>query len=176
MVISSKPVVAGAHFREASGMLRLNFHSGAVVAVEAPADFRVESAMQLALASGRVNVWCPESAHGFQVRTDSAVLTDLGTSFGVQTDGNGKAECVVMDGLVEVAKGAQKVRLAEGNAIEANEGEAIRTVAFEPSSFAKTWALSFGILSTRGAVVAADPDTPGKVEPCGGQRECPGDS
>ena len=154
---AAEPIVPGRKITAASGLLRLNFHNGAVIAIEAPAEFTVVSGMEISLAGGRLNGWCPETARGFRVRTGTACLTDLGTSFGVNSSG-GKSEFVVLSGLVEVERDREKIRMTEGDALEATSTEPLKPVGFEPSAFKNTWALSYGIVSTRGAVVPANPD------------------
>src|SRR5690606_27509002 len=77
-IASREKVRAGSQLHESSGWIRMEFKNGAVIAVEAPADLTVVSGMEIALDRGRLNGWCPESAHGFRVHTASASLTDLG--------------------------------------------------------------------------------------------------
>lgn len=156
-------VRAGDHFEVSSGLIRMDFKNGAVAAIEAPLKVTILSGMEIHLQSGRLNAWCPDSAHGFKVRTSTAVLTDLGTSFGISASEQGKSEFIVLDGLVEVEKGGEKIRVKEGNAIEARTGNLMKSVIFDASGFKKTWPISNGILSTRGAVIPADPDTPEKL-------------
>lgn len=161
--VTKSPLHAGQSFNESSGLIRLDFHNGAVVAIEAPAKLTVVSAMEISLDSGRLNAWCPDTAHGFKVRTKSAELTDLGTSFGVTAAADGKAGFMVLDGSVEVMKGGETRRLDQGDAVEATRKEQLKSIAFDPSGFKNTWPLAQGILATKGAVVPADPDIPEKV-------------
>ncbi|MBK1881834.1 hypothetical protein JIN85_05375 [Luteolibacter pohnpeiensis] len=162
-VISTTHIRAGMHVEAVDGLQRLDFKNRAVVAVEAPMSMRVVSEDEVILEKGRLNAWCPDTAHGFQVRTSSAVVTDLGTSFGVNISHDGREEFVVLDGMVQVEKGEEKVKLSEGGALESSLENPLKSVVFEPSDFRKTWPLSYGILATRGAVVPADPDIPAKV-------------
>lgn len=154
---SGKPVRAGQVFSEERGLMRFEFNNGAIVAIEAPAKFVVVSAKEITLESGRLNAWCPDTAHGFKVRTASGSLTDLGTSFGIRVTPE-HSEFVVLDGLVEVEKGSEKIQVTEGNAVQANQSTPLNTLAFAPADFRATWALAYGILSTRGAAVPPDPD------------------
>lgn len=163
IVHSRTTVKAGQKFDETQGLVRLDFLNGAVVAVEAPARLSVVSGMEIALESGRLNAWCPETAHGFKVRTRSAALTDLGTSFGVSASADGRSEFVVLDGLVEVERSGEKVRLEQGKALTSTPKESLQSVAFDPSGFKNTWPLASGILSTTGSVIPVSPDVPEKV-------------
>jgi len=157
------PVQAGSVFEEKTGLIRLDFKNGAVAAIEAPLKLTVVSGMEIVLESGRLNAWCPEPAHGFKVRTASALLTDLGTSFGISASPDGKSEFVVLDGLVEVEKGTDKRQLAKGDAVQAGKVDPLRAVEFSPSAFKNSWSFSNGIVSTRGAVIPANPDVPEKL-------------
>ncbi len=161
-IIGHGTVRAGGRLVEDAGWIRLEFANGAVIAVEAPADLTVVSGMEVALGRGRLNGWCPESAHGFRVTTASASLTDLGTSFGVNASA-GRAKFMVLDGRVEVEKGEDKRQLAMGDAVETTLAEPLRDIVFDPSGFHKTWALSHGILATRGALMPVRPDVPEKL-------------
>lgn len=158
---SAVPVFAGHTVEESTGLVRLDFKNGAVTAIEAPLKVKVVSGTEIILESGRLNGWCPDSAHGFRVLTSTAALTDLGTSFGVSVE-NGKSEFVVLDGMVEVQKAGESVRLIQGGALEAGD-DAMKTVTFDASGFRNTWPLSNGILATQGAVIPADPDVPEKL-------------
>jgi hypothetical protein len=162
-VVSSRAVRAGEKLEETSGLIRLDFTNGAVIAIEAPAKLTVVSVMEIDLKTGKLNGWCPDTAHGFKVTTDSAGLTDLGTSFGVTATQDGKAEFMVLDGEVEVQKGQEKVRLLQGDAVKTSKQEKLLNTEFDPSGFKNTWPLAQGIFATKGAVVPADPDVPEKV-------------
>jgi len=162
-VVSARAVKAGEKLEETSGLMRLDFNNGAVIAVEAPAKLKVVSAMEIALDTGKLNGWCPDTAHGFKVTTASADLTDLGTSFGVTATQNGKAQFMVLDGEVEVQKGKDKMRLTQGDAVKASTRDKLSNTPFDPSDFKNTWPLAQGIYATKGAVVPANPDVPEKV-------------
>ncbi|MCW1884959.1 hypothetical protein OKA04_09485 [Luteolibacter flavescens] len=143
-----------------TGVTRMEFSNGAVVAIEAPAELSVRSGDEVVLEHGRLNAWCPETAHGFRVVTASATLTDLGTSFGVTAERDGTADFMVMDGKVEVQKDDEKRLIERGAALRARRGKRLSVVAFEPSGFRRTWPVASGIHSTRGEVVTAPPGTP----------------
>jgi hypothetical protein len=156
----SRPVHVGEKLEFSSGVSRMEFTNGAVVAIEAPAALSIRSAVEMRLDHGRLNAWCPESAHGFRVVTGSATLTDLGTSFGVSTSADGTTDFVVLDGKVEVEKDGETRTVLKGGALRANRGKGLRDVAFEPLPFRRTWPVASGIRSTRGEVVPAPPGTP----------------
>ncbi|MEK7951082.1 hypothetical protein [Luteolibacter soli] len=163
VVSSSRPVTEGEKLEELTGLIRLDFKNGAVIAVEAPAELTVVSAMEINLKTGKLNGWCPDTAHGFKVTTDSADLKDLGTSFGITATQDGKAQFMVLDGEVEVQKGKETMRLIQGDAVKASIQDNLSNTPFDPSGFKNTWPLAQGIYATKGAVVPADPDVPDKV-------------
>ncbi|RYD40734.1 MAG: hypothetical protein EOP85_13765, partial [Verrucomicrobiaceae bacterium] len=162
-VISSKPVHAGSVIEEPNGLYRLDFQNGAIVAVEGPSKVKILSGTEMELISGRLNAWCPDTAYGFKVRTASAELTDLGTSFGIHATPDGKSEFMVLDGLVEVQKGSDIRRLEQGDAVTSGLHQTLQSMTFDPSVFKNTWAFANGILSTRGAVTAVGPDIAEKL-------------
>jgi len=158
-LIARHDISPGYHHSPKQGLFRINFHNGAVVAIEGSADFRIESAMKMRLNSGKLNAWCPESAHGFQVVTATGTVTDLGTSFGVSAERNGGSNFLVLDGLIEVSQGKETRRLEQGQAVRTAKVSGIEDLAFEPTPFARTWPLASGIISTEGSVKPAPPGT-----------------
>jgi ferric-dicitrate binding protein FerR (iron transport regulator) len=157
---ASRAVHIGEKLKFSEGVSRVEFSNGAVVAIEAPAALSIRSAVEVMLDHGRLNAWCPESAHGFRVATGAGTLTDLGTSFGVSTSADGTTDFVVMDGKVEVEKDGETRTVVKGGAVQAGRGKRLRDVAFEPLPFHHTWPVASGIHSTRGEVVPAPPGTP----------------
>ncbi|RYD23147.1 MAG: hypothetical protein EOP88_05395 [Verrucomicrobiaceae bacterium] len=158
---SSRPVRTGETLEFSNGVSRLEFSNGAVVAVEAPASLSVRSVEEVVLRHGRLNAWCPETAHGFRVVTNSATLIDRGTSFGVSAAMDGTADFVVLDGKVEVEKDGETRTLLKGGALRANrKNKGLRDLAFEPSPYQRTWPVASGIRTTKGEVVPAPPGTP----------------
>ncbi|MCW1926261.1 FecR domain-containing protein [Luteolibacter arcticus] len=156
----SRPVRTGEKLVFSTGITRMEFTNGAVVAIEAPATLTIRSANEVVLDRGRLNAWCPETAHGFRVVTASATLKDLGTSFGVSAAADGSADFMVLDGKVEVKKDNETRLIERGAALRARRGTRLSDVAFEPSAYHRTWPVASGIRSTRGEVVPAPPGTP----------------
>lgn len=157
---ASRSVRSGETLEVSSGVSRLEFSNGAVVAIEGPASLAVRSPEEVELHHGRLNGWCPETAHGFRVVTTSATLTDRGTSFGVSAATDGTSDFVVLDGTVEVERDGETRTLLEGGAVRANRDKGLHDLAFEPSLYQRTWPVASGIRTTRGEVVPAPPGTP----------------
>ncbi|MFD0895585.1 hypothetical protein KBB96_19370 [Luteolibacter ambystomatis] len=158
--ISSRDVRAGFKNTLESGLCRLDFGNGAVVALEGPASYEVLSPLSMRIHSGKLNAWCPESAHGFQVLTKSAKVTDLGTSFCVSARDDGSADYMVLVGQIEVSTRGDVRRISQGVALESDASKKLKPLDFEPSDFSRTWPLASGILSTAGSVRPAPPGTP----------------
>ncbi len=71
------------------GIVEITFDDGAVVIVEAPVAFKIESPKSLFMTAGRMHAIVSEYATGFTVNTPSASIIDLGTEFGVSVEGDG---------------------------------------------------------------------------------------
>ncbi|MGI9468962.1 MAG: FecR domain-containing protein [Rubripirellula sp.] len=141
------------------GIVRLDFSSGASVAVEGPAQLDLVDEMRLVLHRGVVTATVPESASGFVIDTDSAHVVDLGTAFGVSVSHAGQTDVCVFEGEVEVStppvgrESQQTQLLREGEAIRSSKASnSIDSVAFESSQFENTWPVSSGVLQTTGAI------------------------
>ena len=99
-------LVPGGPLRLAAGTVHLELFSGVTLLVEGPAAFEVESAMKVAVASGRVQARVPEPAVGFRLATAAGELVDLGTEFAVDAGVEGTGEPVrvrVLDGAVTLS-------------------------------------------------------------------------
>jgi hypothetical protein len=105
-----------------SGLMEIAYDTGAKVILEGPVTYGVESMnggfLLLGKLTGRVEV---EAAKGFSVRTPTAIVTDLGTEFGVQVDGSGETVLHGFRGAIEIqavgnaAKAGHNVRVLRAN-------------------------------------------------------------
>ena len=84
------------------GIVRLDFTSGAQIAVEGPARLEIVDEMCVVLKRGILTATVSPSASGFVVDTATARIVDLGTAFGVAVEEDGQTDVCVFDGLVEV--------------------------------------------------------------------------
>lgn len=102
----------------ASGLMEITYDTGAKVILQGPVTYEVESAnggyMQVGKLTGLVE---KKMAKGFFVRTPGALVTDLGTEFGVEVGNNGKTQTVVFVGAV---------RMTAGGRSDPNEGRILR--------------------------------------------------
>ncbi len=114
----------GQSYRLVAGSVELLTSHGARVVIEAPADFRFESAQRLHMMRGRLAAEVPPKAKGFTVITPSGDAVDLGTQFGVDVPEDGAAEIHVFEGeVIAKASGAgTETSLRGGDAVTMNQG------------------------------------------------------
>jgi hypothetical protein len=89
-----------------SGTIEIAFRSGAVVRLEGPAMFGIDSCLRGSLEFGSIEVYAPESASDFTVNTPVMDVVDLGTRFSMQVDQeSGQADVSVSEGRVDLHLG-----------------------------------------------------------------------
>lgn len=104
------------------GVARMNLDPGTSLLLEAPCQIEIKSVAEVALRHGRLVAVVPPQAKGFRVRTRAALLTDLGTEFGVIARPDGSVEAHVLKGRVAVALDPN--RSGRKASIVVNEGQA----------------------------------------------------
>ena len=107
-----------------AGSVALITARGARIVIEAPAEFRFESAQRLHMKRGRLAADVPPAAKGFTVITPTGDAVDLGTRFGVDVPSSGAAEVHVFRGeVITKATGARaKQSLRTGDAVTFDQG------------------------------------------------------
>jgi hypothetical protein len=107
-----------------TGMIEVQFPTGASVIIEAPAVFSIASDTRLLMHTGQCSVHAPDGAEGFRVETPLAKIVDLGTRFSVSVDEAGGTDVQVVEGIAEVFArngsdqlDSQPVRLTERQAL-----------------------------------------------------------
>jgi Concanavalin A-like lectin/glucanases superfamily/FecR protein len=95
------PVPAG-RFALKSGLVQLEFLSGANVVVEGPAELELKSTKLIVCHRGKLRVRVPEQAKGFSVDTPHHRAVDLGTEFAVSVGEGNASEVHVFQGRVEL--------------------------------------------------------------------------
>jgi hypothetical protein len=133
---------AGQRMELTSGLVEVTYHSGATAVVEGPAIFTLNSKNSTTLDSGKLLARVPAAAIGFSVRTEQAIVTDLGTEFGVEVDDQRSTTTQVIKGAVQVASvydPASSVRLEAGQACIAVPGQRrlARLAKVDPKRFAR---------------------------------------
>jgi hypothetical protein len=155
-----------------SGIAELEYASGVLLTLEAPARFELVDENLLRLQSGRVAAHVPQQAVGFKVEAPAATVVDLGTDFAVDATLDQDAEVHVFEGVVRVdlrkAKGAASgpLHLLSGQAtrvdfatglpagIDLDEQRFMRSLGAKPPNYARQ-------------VLALDPVVYYRMEPVG---------
>ena len=154
------------------GVVRLDFVSGANLAVEGPAKIDVVDEMRVVLLRGVVTATIPESAVGFVIDTNTARVVDLGTAFGVSVADDGTTDVCVFEGEVSVRRkgstSSQPALVREGQAVQASaQSPTVDSTVYEVTPFENAWPVNAGVLQTTGSIrfVSPGPDFhPGNYE------------
>lgn len=98
-----------------SGLVQIEFFSGASVIVEGPAQLDLKSSWLIECQRGRLRTFVPEPAQGFTILTPEYQAVDLGTEFALSVNEDGHSELHVVDGEVRIDDfTGQKIQLLEG--------------------------------------------------------------
>jgi hypothetical protein len=169
--------VAGTKLRQGvyelrSGLVEIEYPSGAVLVARAPATFDLVDSSCVRLEDGQLAAHVPKAATGFRVEAPGATVIDLGTDFAVEAVKEQESEVHVFHGEVlvdlhgEKGKSADLLRLVTGEAarvdystgmpsgIDLDEQRFMRSLRDETSSYAR-------------AVLAMDPVVYYRMEPTG---------
>ncbi|MGV3533058.1 MAG: LamG-like jellyroll fold domain-containing protein, partial [Chthoniobacteraceae bacterium] len=120
------------------GLIELQFHRGAVLAVQGPAELELLSDMQVRCVLGTVRAEVPQSAVGFEVITPHMRLVDRGTEFGLRVNRDGAAQVHVFTGEVALAMPDQPAMriLRQGDAFAVQADGAAAPVTLQQEQFA----------------------------------------
>jgi len=116
-----EPLYAGS-YNLRGGVAKMELGKGTSLLLEAPCQVKLVSVGEMILKSGRVSVLVPSQAKGFQVRTPTATITDLGTEFGVITYPDGSTETHVFKGHINITIDPSKT--GRPTSLLVNEGQA----------------------------------------------------
>jgi hypothetical protein len=134
------PVSPG-RFAIDSGLVQLEFLSGANVVVEGPAELDLKSTMLVVCRQGKLRAHVPPQAKGFMIDTPHHRAVDLGTEFAVNVAKDHGTEVHVLEGEVELFnidhdQTDEKPRsLAIGDALRALPNGDVSTMAAAPDQF-----------------------------------------
>ena len=104
-----------------SGYAKIKMDNGAVVIVQAPTQFILESADQIFLQEGRLVVKVNTKIDAtFMVRSPQATIVDYGTEFGVQVDAF-ETMTHVYQGRVELRSGSNPLRYVRSLGLTENQ-------------------------------------------------------
>jgi hypothetical protein len=164
-LIVDDAVPMGREIRLESGLLEITYGAGAKVILQGPVTYEVESPAGGFLSVGKMTARVestktkdqspktedpnPKSPNlqtsKFIVRTPTAIVTDLGTEFGVQVSRDRVTQVHVLQGAVDARTvGSRNTTsphrlVTAGHAIEVGRaGETIEPVTFVPHSFIRT--------------------------------------
>jgi len=104
------------------GAAEVKLRQGTNLLLEAPCRIELTGGDEVILKNGRVVVEVSPRALGFRVRTRTAVITDLGTQFGVIAHTDGSTEAHVLKGRIRVALDPD--RTSRPTTLLAREGQA----------------------------------------------------
>lgn len=159
-----QPVVSGPIALD-RGVVRLDFASGARVAIEGPARLEVIDDMHVLLNRGVLTATVPVAAIGFVVETRTANVVDRGTAFGVSVAEDGTTDVCVFEGQVAVdRKGTvptESALVREGQAVRASQqSTAIDSMEYKVTVFERAWPVNSGVLQATGSMrfVSPGPD------------------
>jgi len=111
------PIRSG-RFALQSGLVQLEFLSGANVVIEGPAELDLKSTKLIVCHRGKLRVRVPQQAKGFSVDTPHHRAVDLGTEFAVSVGDGDTTEVHVFQGEVELFDLDQLMQDSEPSAPE----------------------------------------------------------
>ena len=148
-------IASGRQIRLDSGLLEITYEMGATVILQGPAAFQVDDNggyLSIGKLTGRLEEKIDDSnpqsliPNPFVIRTPTAVVTDLGTEFGVEVDKDGFTTSYVFRGEVRLHANAPAdagndlfLKANEGGRVETNAAPfpAIRRVSVESDRFVR---------------------------------------
>jgi hypothetical protein len=123
-----------------SGLVQLEFYSGATVILEGPADFELIATDRAFCRRGKVWARVQPSGRGFSIETPTAKVVDQGTAFGLSVEATGAAKVDVFNGKVEVfGKGLHravaKQEVTGGRGVQIDPAGVLRSTRANPEAF-----------------------------------------
>ncbi len=154
-VSAGDELIAGQILNPANGRLKINFLSGAKLALEGPAELEILGPNSARLFGGLATVRVPGKIKGFVLVTPHERVTDLGTSFGVDVDHIKGTSISVFEGEIELG---DRRRFTRGRTVtvEATD-QSPREMPYDIDQFLDTWQVSFGVEELVGDVRVATP-------------------
>lgn len=99
---TGKPLYTGS-YDLCEGAAKMELGDGTSLLLEAPCQIELKSVDEVDLNKGRIVIAVSSQTRDFRVQTPTAVITDLGTEFGVIVNPDGSAEAHVLKGSIYVA-------------------------------------------------------------------------
>ncbi len=132
--------LAPGRLRLASGLVQIEFISGASVIIEGPSDFELLSPYKAICRRGKLRAHVPPHARGFTIAAPGVNAIDLGTEFAMSVDEQGRGQVHVVEGEVELqavggpaAAAAQSLKAGRG--ADFGRDGVFREIAADPTDF-----------------------------------------
>ena len=142
----------------AGGYAEIALEGGAVVVVQAPAQFVLESDQQIYLQEGKVVARKEgQSEQTFLIRTPHASVVDYGTEFGVRVDSVGQTETYVYEGQVQIRDSSNPIKFTESMLLKAGQGASADTMSnlsskkIDPQAFVRPREMKTRYLAQKGS-------------------------
>lgn len=130
-------------FMLTKGLAEITFDDGAVVVIESPAVFELESVKSMYLESGKVSAYVARCATGFTVNTPNVTIVDLGTEFGVDVEYDGTCDLQMFAGMANLIIGregqektSQLINVKEAKNVNGQTGR-VRDIALQENHFVR---------------------------------------
>jgi hypothetical protein len=123
-----------------NGVARMELGQGTSLLLEAPCQIELKNAGEVTLRAGSLVAAVSSQAKGFQVRTLTALITDLGTEFGVIAHADGSMEAHVLKGHVSIALDPNRSRRPTSLIVNEHQAAAVdaRGLAIQGGLAART--------------------------------------
>ncbi len=118
-----------------SGVIQVEFFSGARVILEGPAELELVSTNEAKCTQGKLRAFVPPHAHGFTILTPASKVVDRGTEFGLRVDPRAGSEVHVFQGNVDVNSGNQWQGVSAGEALRVDAAGRTQPIAVSPEAF-----------------------------------------
>lgn len=124
------------------GYAKIRFDTGAMIHLESPAKFVLDSADHMRLHYGSLVAFIPDASSGFVVDTPTCRIVDLGTEFGVGITDRGETEVQMFSGKASLTSavrghGRETQLLTEGQARMVDTAGRVSIVPFAPNAFVR---------------------------------------
>jgi hypothetical protein len=129
------------HIRLQSGLVQIEFISGASVIIEGPCDFELQSPRKAICHRGKLRAHVPPHARGFTIAAPGVNAVDLGTEFAMSVDEHGRGRLHVVEGEVELQGVGDHAAAADVTTLKAGSGAdfglegVVREIAADPTDF-----------------------------------------
>ena len=127
-----------------SGFAEILLDNGAIIDIQAPCQFSLESTHQIYLQQGQVvALYEGHSEDSFLVRTPNASVVDYGTEFGVRVSSSGQTDAFVYRGQVQLRDSSNPIKFTDSVMLKAGQGaqtdseNKIRNRKIDPTAFVR---------------------------------------